>query len=84
LRGVKAIVPVPVLRTLRSARLSTWSLVDCVREGEVAPGYGGLIGEGDFDAVGQELLGYFRELAHLEPTERVLDIGCGLGRMAAR
>ena len=76
-------VPVSVLRTLRSVRLATWSLLDRVRGGDVAPGYGGLIGEGDFDAVGQEFLAYFRDLGHLEPTERVLDIGCGLGRMAA-
>jgi SAM-dependent methyltransferase len=81
--GLKALLPVPVLRTLRSARLATWSVVDRVRGGGVAPGYGGLIGEGDFDAVGLEFLGYFRDLAQLDPTERVLDIGCGLGRMAA-
>jgi len=49
----------------------------------VVPGYGGLIGEGDFDAVGAEFLMHFRDLAALEPTDRVLDVGCGLGRMTA-
>jgi SAM-dependent methyltransferase len=51
--------------------------------GDLAPGYGRLIGDGDFDTVGQEFLGHFRGLADLGPTDRVLDVGCGLGRMAA-
>jgi SAM-dependent methyltransferase len=76
-------LPVRVRRILRRVRLATWSLADQVRRGDIAPGYGSLIGRGDFDAVGQEFLGHFRELAGLEPTDRVLDVGCGLGRMAA-
>jgi SAM-dependent methyltransferase len=76
-------LPVRARRTLRSARLAAWSLADRVRGGDPVPGYGALIGEGDFDDVGREFLGHFRDLAGLEPTDRVLDIGCGLGRMAA-
>jgi SAM-dependent methyltransferase len=68
---------------LRRARLAVWSLVDRLRGERIAPGYGGLIGEGDFDEVGREFLGHFRDLGGLEPPDRVLDIGCGLGRMAA-
>lgn len=33
-------------------------------------------------AVGTEFLGYFLTLAGLAPTDRVLDVGCGVGRMA--
>jgi SAM-dependent methyltransferase len=40
------------------------------------------IGNGDFLAIGTEYLGYFREFAALQPHEDVLDIGCGIGRMA--
>jgi len=40
------------------------------------------IGGGDFKAVGQEFFRYFTELGNLKPTDRVLDIGCGCGRMA--
>ena len=40
------------------------------------------VGGGDFTATGHEFLGHFTELGGLEPTDRVLDIGCGIGRMA--
>ena len=40
------------------------------------------VGGGDFEAIGQEFLGYFVELANLQPDARVLEIGCGIGRMA--
>lgn len=40
------------------------------------------VGPSDFEATGQEFLRYFIELGGLQPAERVLDIGCGSGRMA--
>jgi SAM-dependent methyltransferase len=40
------------------------------------------VGEGDFAATGDEFLAYFRDLAALTPGDRVLDVGCGIGRMA--
>lgn len=39
-------------------------------------------GDGDFRAIGAEFLGHFVRRAGLSPTERVLDLGCGVGRMA--
>ncbi len=41
-----------------------------------------LVGGGDFKAVGDEFLNHFIQLAQLSPDHRVLDIGCGTGRMA--
>lgn len=39
-------------------------------------------GPGDFDAIGREFLGHFVNLAQLHRDERVLDLGCGMGRVA--
>ncbi len=40
------------------------------------------VGGGDFRATGEEFRRLFVEVAHLQPDERVLEIGCGSGRMA--
>jgi SAM-dependent methyltransferase len=40
------------------------------------------VGDGDFRAIGAEFLGHFVRVGGLRRTDRVLDIGCGIGRMA--
>lgn len=40
------------------------------------------VGGGDFKKSGEELLQYFIDLGGLKPNERVLDVGCGIGRIA--
>ncbi len=40
------------------------------------------VGDGDFKKIGEEFLRHFIELGGLNPNERVLDVGCGIGRMA--
>lgn len=36
----------------------------------------------EFKIIGQEFLGYFIQLGGLKPEHKVLDIGCGIGRVA--
>jgi len=40
------------------------------------------VGSGDFKIIGEEFLNYFIKIGGLKPTDKVLDIGCGIGRMA--
>jgi SAM-dependent methyltransferase len=40
------------------------------------------VGPGDFWAVGQHTVNLIQHLSGIRPAERVLDIGCGLGRVA--
>ena len=39
-------------------------------------------GDGDFKEIGNEFLHYFIKLGSLKPNEKVLEVGCGIGRMA--
>ena len=62
--------------------------LDCVdlllghRRPLVPPRHMNFVGNGDFEATGDEFHRYFVELGGLEPKHRVLDLGCGIGRMA--
>lgn len=40
------------------------------------------VGDGDYRAIGAEYLGHYVRIGGLKPSDRVLDIGCGIGRMA--
>ena len=40
------------------------------------------VGGGNFKKIGEEFKSYFIELANLQPSDHVLDVGCGIGRMA--
>ena len=74
-----------ILKAIR--RRVFWAPADLAaklrRGGELVPPRGlSFVGHGDFERTGREFLGHFIELGGLRPGDRVLDIGCGIGRMA--
>jgi SAM-dependent methyltransferase len=48
----------------------------------VPPSERQFVGDGDFRAIGAEFLRHFVRLGGLRPEHKVLEIGCGIGRMA--
>ncbi|HEY6396821.1 MAG TPA: class I SAM-dependent methyltransferase [Solirubrobacteraceae bacterium] len=78
--------PAPVhKRTLVSLRLRLADTADLLRgrrDRFTPPRRLNFVGDSDFRSTGEEFLVHFRELADLSPSDRVLDIGCGIGRMA--
>lgn len=75
-----------IARATQSLRLRAADAVDAARgrrDPLIPPRrLTGYVGNSDFRATGDEFLGHFRALADLEPSDRVLDVGCGIGRMA--
>lgn len=51
-------------------------------EGKRPPEGMNFVGSGDFEDIGEEFLRYFIDICGLKKNARVLDIGCGIGRMA--
>jgi SAM-dependent methyltransferase len=72
-------------RLARSVELRVRDGLDRVRGRDdplVPPRRMDFVGDSDFRATGDEFLGHFVRLADLRPEDRVLDVGCGVGRMA--
>ena len=80
--GIRSRVPESVKQI---ARPVVWGVSDAVTKvrGDLMPPRR-LVSQvpGDFRSVGRESLSHFRDLGSLRPDQRVLDIGCGPGRMA--
>jgi SAM-dependent methyltransferase len=81
-------VPAPLVQRARtSLRLRALDLRDRVgghADPLIPPRRKHFVGhaDSDFAATGDEFLGHFTALGGLTPTDRVLDIGSGIGRMA--
>lgn len=60
-----------------------WLSLMLGKRDELTPSVGILfLGGGDFKKIGEEFRNYFIEFCNLKSTDKVLDIGCGMGRMA--
>lgn len=83
---LKQVIPAslkPFLRRLYHLSLDTLDIIRGRRDSLTAPRRISCIGAGNSLKIREEFLGYFRELGQLKPREKVLDVGCGTGRMAA-
>jgi SAM-dependent methyltransferase len=73
-------------RAAVSLRLRAADLADTVigrRDGLTPPRrLARQVGDSDFRETGEQFLELFQTLGNLQPSDQVLDIGCGIGRMA--
>ncbi|MGZ3376951.1 MAG: class I SAM-dependent methyltransferase [Phenylobacterium sp.] len=85
IRNLAGAAPPAVRRALAGALLDLKSLPARIRDParRAEPwAFVHNVGDGDFVAVGAQLLRNLRDHAGLTPSDRVLDIGCGNGRVA--
>jgi SAM-dependent methyltransferase len=78
------LVPRFLKPALRGIYYLPLDVIDAVkgRDSMIPPRSMIFIGSGDFTWIGREFKGYFVQLGGLQSNERVLDVGCGIGRMA--
>ncbi len=87
-RSLKHIIAVPSISLRSYLRRSSQDLMSSLRqeaEGLVPPNrllFDGSESRSEYRSVGVEFLRYLVELAGLKPTDAVLDVGCGIGRIA--
>lgn len=92
-RLYRTYVPFPIRQILRkSLRKSYKTLHDSLYDGidsllgsraEMMPPRRMIfVGDGDFKKIGEKFRDHFIELGKLQPDEKILDVGCGIGRMA--
>jgi SAM-dependent methyltransferase len=78
------LLPGPVIDLLRKLYYLPGDLLDLVRtrDGMIPPRSKIFIGKGDFVKIGEGFKQHFIDQGGLQPNERALDVGCGIGRMA--
>ncbi|MGA9389645.1 MAG: class I SAM-dependent methyltransferase [Candidatus Sulfotelmatobacter sp.] len=84
-RPLRHFVPRPVRRAIRHAYLFILDAIDFChgrRRDLVPPRRLNFVGDGDFERIGNEFLEYFTNLGGLRPSDHILEVGSGIGRMA--
>src|SRR5690349_7771282 len=82
---VRATVPAPLRRVARFAGAAAMDVVDWARgarDPRIPLRRNTFVGNGDFRAVGREILTLLVDHAGLKPTDAILDVGAGQGRLA--
>jgi SAM-dependent methyltransferase len=83
---LKRFVPVPILlKTFLFVRYTPRDIWDVLRgktDPLIPPRRKIFIGGPEFEAIGNEFFGYFKRYGEIQPHCRILDIGCGIGRMS--
>lgn len=75
----------PVYNLAKSISLNILDYYDLVKGNKnplVPPRNMIFIGDGDYKKIGNEFFVCFKELGKLMPNHKVLDVGCGIGRMS--
>lgn len=84
-RRLKYLFPVPLKKVLKYLYYLCQDIGDFMT-GRTLKGYPpkrlNFVGSSSFKKVGDEFAEYFIKLGKLQPSDTVLDIGCGIGRMA--
>ncbi len=82
---MRYIIPVPIKKFLKFNYYAVLDFCDKVT-GKYDPKYPprklNFVGSSDFKKVGDELVTHFKKVGNLKPSDSVLDIGSGIGRMA--
>ncbi|MDP3975785.1 MAG: methyltransferase domain-containing protein [bacterium] len=83
LRG-KYLLPVWLKKGLKYLLYSCQDFADFVKgkKSKFPPRRLNFVGSSQFEAVGKEFFDYLKKYADLQPGEKVLDVGCGIGRIA--
>lgn len=81
---LKHFLPRPIKNVLKQ---TYWFVVDTFdaiggRDKLTPPKSMIFVGDGDYKEIGLEFKKYFIDLAELKPNEKILEVGCGIGRMA--
>jgi SAM-dependent methyltransferase len=80
------VLPGPLVRALRNSWLGVLDFRDRLRglKDDLTPprSLQRFVGGAEFKAVGNTFVGHFVKVCSLRPDEKILDIGCGSGRMA--